>query len=173
MITKNFKMIMQDILQLSYNVYGAYPVKDVNNNTRYTVQKTPAAIQNMEVATQLDQAGIHIGSGTTAATEDDYKLQAQITSGFSSSVVQSHEMDNDGNDVLNLDVTITNTGSSSITINEIGYVLDVMTSGSQGANVGTGSRKLMLDRTVFGTPVTIEVGGYETIRYSLKTTLPT
>ncbi len=166
MITSNFKKFMLDVLQHSTSNYGAYPVKTVTNSTRYTVGQIHTSV-TVQVAKVANGNGIQIGSGNTAATENDYKLESQIISGFTASVNVSNIMDN-GTHVLIFDITITNTGDSAITISEIGYVQSVQVASTVGGS-GVSGYGFLLDRTVLPNPVTIAVGEYETIRYTLKT----
>lgn len=105
--------------------------------------------------------GIQIGSGTTPATIDDYKLEAPIAlSGGSSTVVCS--TDESGNPVRIY--TITNGSSDSISINEIGW-----TCTSYFRN-NTSSQTCLFDRTVLPQTVTIPAGGVGQIKYTI--TLP-
>ena len=165
MITANFKNIVRDILQ-KYSNYGAYPLKTTSNQTKYTVGSAPTPA-TLQVATTISNPGIFIGSGSTPPTENDYKLENMITSGFTGAVTYSHHM-NEGVHSLVYDITITNTSDSPITISEVGYAVTVACASSIGST-STSNATILYDRTVLPTPVTIAAGDFESIRYTLKT----
>lgn len=179
MVTKNFKTIIASILQRSQSSGssspGLLPIKDVSGNTRYLsdyyYSNFPSAI-NTNYTNSTTSIGVAFGTGTTNPTEDDYNLVATITSGLSASSPSiSHGLDASGNPYMNMDFTVTNNGSNSITITEAGYKQNVYCASSQG---GTSSSTYvcLLDRTLLDEPVTIAAGSYAVIRYTLKTILP-
>lgn len=105
--------------------------------------------------------GLLIGSGSTPATVNDYKLENQIKTGFSAIAAIS----NDNNSIasarqLLATTTITNTSSSDLVINEVGYARKYA-NGSIGWTV-------LLDRIVLDTPVTIAPNKTRTFEYRLK-----
>lgn len=171
MLTKNFKTQMAMILQRSNNDVGLLPIT-AYNGTEYYI--SPSGIPGINsptftVATSASAAGICIGTGNTAATENDYQLETPITSGFNTSVTQVVALDVSGNPYLQFDITITNTSGAAMTISEIGYRQNVRGSTTQGS---AGSNRVCLfDRTVLSSPVTIPAGENGVIRYTLKTVI--
>lgn len=117
---------------------------------------------NVQLSTS--QAGVILGSGSTPATFDDYKLESQITTGLSGTTVNS--ADEDYNRVST--ITLTNTSGGSITIGEIGIRAFIYT----GENSSSMSVAL-IERTVLDTPVTIEPGGVGQVTYTISMNYPT
>lgn len=110
--------------------------------------------------------GLIIGDGNTPPTIDDYKLENQITSGFSYRL--SYPTDNA--DVVSarkfiLNLSVTNTSSDNLTIREIGYIRS-----SQAMDYSW--NHYLMDRTVFDTPVVIAPGATKTFEYRLNMPRP-
>lgn len=167
MITQNFIYILRDIMQRAGARYGAYPLIDGPTKTFYTTQIAQDEQDSQYIGTT---PRVQIGDGNTPATRNDYKLENQLLTGFTKSVVYSHAIDNDGDHVLIMDVTITNTGSDALTIREIGYTIPTRVAATQGGGPLADTILVMLvDRTVLDTPITIEPNETKTIRYTLKT----
>lgn len=178
MITRNYKNILKDILQntgrypVEGGAYGAYLLKTPTNESVYTTQQPPQLPEYpTKVAKDNTSGGVVIGSGSTPAQESDYWLSNQITSGFDGYVSDAHQTDNDGNHGIVLSVIITNTGSSNLTIGEVGYSLRVLSSVHEGGDSSYASmlRNVLIDRTVLDSPITIGAGQAAIIDYVLKT----
>lgn len=178
MITRNYKNILKDILQntgkypVEDGAYGAYLLKTPTNESVYTTQQPPQLPEYLtRVAKDNTSGGVVIGSGSTPAQENDYWLSNQITSGFDGYVSDVHQTDNDGNHGIVLSVIIMNTGSSNLTIGEIGYSLHVLSSVHEGGDSSYTSmlRNVLIDRTVLDSPITIGAGQAAIIDYALKT----
>ena len=178
MITRNYKNILKDILQntgrypVEGGAYGAYLLKTPTNESVYTTQQPPQLPEYpTRVAKDNTSGGVVIGSGSTPAQESDYWLSNQITSGFDGYVSDVHQTDNDGNHGIVLSVIIMNTGSSNLTIGEIGYSLHVLSSVHEGGDSSYTSmlRNVLIDRTVLDSPITIGAGQAAIIDYALKT----
>lgn len=167
MITQNFIYILRDIMQRAGARYGAYPLVDGPTNTFYTTQIAQDEQDSQYIGNDYR---VQIGDGYTPATRNDYKLEHQLLTGFTQSIVYSHAIDNDGDHVLIMDVTIANTGSDALTIREIGYTIPTRVAATQGGVPLESTILIVLvDRTVLDTPVTIEPNETKTIRYTLKT----
>ena len=176
MITKNYKNHIYCILACrnDSNAKGMLPIRAYNNTVYYDNGYGYSSFPNnisTNLVTSASSTGIMVGTGTTAPTEDDYKLESQITSGISSSVNRDNGMDSNGNPYVQYDITITNTSSSSITISEIGYQQKIYATTTQGGTSAS-DRTCLFDRTVLDEPVTIPSGSYGVIRYTLKTIVP-
>ena len=171
MVTKNLKNILAATLQASSVVCGTLPVKGVDGKVYYICpqfSKFPSSLTET-FAASATAAGISIGRGDTAATDDDYNLESTITSGVSVSITsKTVGCDAPGAPFLEYVITVTNTGSSAISIKEIGY--------KQTVKAASGPRRTtsadvitLIDRTVLDAPVTIEAGDAGVIDYTLKT----
>lgn len=121
-------------------------------------------------AVATESAGIVVGSGDTAASENDYVLANKITSGLSATVAQSTAYDSETDKTSAYSViTLTNSTGSDIVIKEIGCYAVFGTATELGGtiNTGGGRRKCaLIDRTVLETPVTVPANGNAVIRYS-------
>lgn len=179
MITKNFKNLLAMILESAgtgQSNTAILPVKNVDNQTKYLSPNFGSSYYpyyvTRSVASSLT-SGIHIGSGDTLPTEDDYKLETQITSGISAgsaTVSISHE---NGNPYVNFIVTLTNTTANDIVIKEVGFAQTLYCGDTQGASATTNT-VLLLDRTVLENPLTVPANnGTAVLKYTLKTIINT
>lgn len=174
MRTKNFTNLMAMIFERCGVAKGLLPVVGRDGVTYYVGPTSPGNNSafpytgTWALQTNANNAGFCVGSGTTAADEDDYDLESQITSGISASVVVNPGLDESDNPYVAYDLTITNTGSESITIGEIGFKQSLYTT-TAADGTSFSNRTFLLDRTVLDTSVTIPAGSYAVIRYTLKT----
>jgi hypothetical protein len=109
-------------------------------------------------------AGVVFGNGADAVSMDDHELSGNVISTINTTAadVSSHEV---GCAEKVMIYTVTNTGSESITISEIGYY------GAVGT--GTTSTYALLERTLLETPITIEPGGVGQVTYTIRMNYPT
>jgi hypothetical protein len=98
---------------------------------------------------------IKCGTGTTAATEDDYDLEVEATD-LSCDVATT---DISGSNTKIYTTSFSNTSDSDIMVTEIGFFCNSYT--------GDGYGKFLLDRIVLDTPITIPAGGSKPITYEL------
>ena len=127
--------------------------------------------KNFDVTLTPEAYGISIGSGGTAPTEEDYNLESTITSGVSLQVSSKRTYpDADGNVISEINITVTNTGSSAVTVREIGLKLQFYCSYLPGLPKQDGTTgKMLADRTVLEDPITIEAGDAGVVTYRFKT----
>ncbi|MCI7503688.1 MAG: hypothetical protein MSA76_08525 [Clostridium sp.] len=181
MLTNNFYYLYADeLLNTGRNMGNKTLVDTTNDNTnRFTSSSYSglypfyAPTGNMIPATnkQTDGygdgcAGLLIGEGNTPPTVNDYKLEKQITSGFSCQL----SYQKNGYEVVDakkfmLILTITNTSKSDLVIKELGYI-------RSGQNNYYKNCNILLDRTVFDEPVTIVPGATKTFEYRLNIPQP-
>ena len=174
MLTKGAKRIMAaafampgtDFVERYY-----IPFKETTNLTRYAKLSNecwPAVnyygfLQNI---TGLS-SGIAVGSGNTAATDDDYTLENAIPyynlNGYVS--ILNISMKNDY-PCVELLVSVSNVGSSAFTVSEIGYFMRVYSKTSPDASSGI-TATMLIDRSVLSTPVTIAAGETKEIKYTI------
>ena len=100
--------------------------------------------------------GVLVGSGSTAATYDDYKLDSMITSGVtlvnnSGTLTQQSVFDGDTHHLRSVrSFTINNSSASNITINEIGLAIAANSTGTTANGYLT-----LVYREVLDSPVTL------------------
>lgn len=114
-------------------------------------------------------AGIYIGSDGTSPTKTNYTLGNVITDFASSDItpIQSN-IYNENTDLFSkcLDYTVTNITNNSITIREIGYIVQAYSNTTKGATASSSYTKaILIDRTVLDTPLEIPAGEARTLRY--------
>lgn len=105
------------------------------------------------------------GDGDTAPTLEDYGPAGEIISDIAVSRAGSYSTDDSGSTGSVL-FTITNGGSSAITIREI-CIYGMLNYGR------TNTIACCIDRTVLDTPVTIEAGGVGQVTYTIRMDYPT
>lgn len=169
MVTSNAKNLIKQLLS-SGETKGLLEAKDVGGTTRYIADLTsyPAVVEDSFTLTAAD-AGISVGSGSTAAADTDYQLETPITSGLTGRVVATSAVDSNGNAYIVFSLALENTTGSNITISEIGYKQEISASDSSEGTTAT-DRVFLLDRTVFDT-VTIAGGGQAVIDYKIKSAI--
>ena len=169
MITNGFKNLMKQVLSSGGTSQGLLPIVDVSGTTRYLADYTayPYTV-NTTFATTAAGAGISVGSGNAASTENTYQLANTITSGLSGTVTVSKTVDVNSNSTIVLELALTNTSGSDITISEIGYKQEFSASSTQ-SGTSTDDYVFLIDRTVLSSPATVTAGGSAVITYSLTT----
>ena len=181
MITKNFKELLRLLLIATADstYYGLCPIRNTDGERWYAAPKFisfPYTVPTIVTSSPAFNAFL-IGSGDKAFDEEDYKLEAPITEGFSmslSNTVISRETP--GDPYMQYTLTITNTGSEPITIKEIGYrqkfcgarTPDTFIPSTTQSGVIYASIVILLDRTLLDTPVVIPAGNSGVIDYKLK-----
>ncbi len=171
MFTKWWKNCVKGMIAGCQNTYAFnLPVKATNGTTYYFANMS-AYPGNVTVAFSLNNTsiGIHVGTGDTAATEDDYMLESLITSGLTGAITVIKGMDTNDLPYVTYNLVLTNTTSSDIVVKEIGMYQQESCGASAGATSSLSNRVFMVDRTVLDTPVTVPAGGNAAIFYTLKT----
>lgn len=106
------------------------------------------------VSNSTSGSAVVVGSGTTPPSVTDYKLGSQITT---VSGTASYQRVTDGaTDTFTIVATLTNTGTSSITISEVGLQLKA-----------TNNSTYMIERTLLEYPITIAPGGIGQVTYTI------
>lgn len=117
------------------------------------------------VVTSINSVGVMFGDGTTEVSKDDYQLSGNIISTISAAAADQ-STHNDGQAIKSTVYTITNTGSTPITISEIGYF----------GHVGYGNDNYictLVERTLLEAPLTIPAGGIGQVTYTIRMNYPT
>ena len=176
MITKNY----YKLLAFLFSVDGAINAKNYSGNDtpitngnahlslKWGYDTDDAWTASMGcIRTSLNSSpGVILGDGDTAPTPGDYKLAGEIVTGFTYSKTLKRVV-SDTAVTAKAIYTITNTNSTEITIKEIGLI------GSATSAPSNGAAKILLDRTVLDTPVTIPAGGIGQVEYTITFNLPT
>ena len=116
-------------------------------------------IGNLRKNTSDYNQGIIIGTGNSQATIDDYCMSGNIINTFNYSVAIDY-VKNDNEMVITAIYTITNTGSESFTIGEIGmYSINKLSSNN--------TNRILFERTALDSPITIEAGGVGQLTYTI------
>ena len=174
MVTKNWytqvktHMAMTTIPNSIKNLDGSlYTSGYANNNYGATAVAAMmfqySTVTLTHASNSIQSRGICLGSGTTAATIDDYMLENPISSGLSAMVTKVYDDEYNRTWVI----TLTNTSSDDITIGEIGYAGEAFYAAS-----GSYSTYALYDRTVLDSPITIPAGGVGQINYTIRFQFP-
>ena len=113
---------------------------------------------------RTDEYGVVVGTGSTAVTRDDYKLESQVPDGFADGqMVYGKTTVEDVNgdppsSVFRIIRTFTNEGSSTISIYEIGLIVKAQ------------NRYVLIARDVLDTAQDVPAGATLTVRYIFKVT---
>ena len=170
MVTRNFKELLGLVLGATSEVSALRPVKDVNGRLCYAspqFNNFPYSVST-SLTLQKTYAGISVGTGDTAATENDYNLESTITSGVSLALASKTSGCDGGCPYVEFRVTVTNTGSDAVTVKEICYKQQIAAVAKLGGR-SSSNTIVMLDRTVLSTPMTVAAGDAGIIVYRLKT----
>lgn len=140
--------------------------KDTTGNERFWCGGSSYSTWAM-IKTMTDgNGGCVIGSGDSPATDEDYTLESQITTGFTAGSPQYYcEFDSVNNQYhARVQYTINNTGSEDLVVKEIGYYRGMDYSNTLGG-LRAGSSHILLDRTVLNEPVVITPGTPGVVNY--------
>lgn len=116
--------------------------------------------------TYTGSGGVVLGTGTTPPSMNDYRLSGELITTVTSTAVITKEFDESGATITAL-YTITNTGTDSITIGELGL------KGNCSNSYSSESYMVMWERTVLDSPVTIQPGGVGQVTYTIRIEVPT
>ena len=171
MVTKNLKNIMRAVPVSINGVYGYIQVKDVYYRTKFMPFNFSSSFPtSLTLSTTLDAyaAGISIGRGSTPATENDINLEDTITSGVVMTLTKTeYGRKNVDKFYIRFTMTITNTTNDALIIKEIGYKQKV-----QATNrfywSGSSNYVILIDRTVFDTPLTIQSNDAGVLVYEIS-----
>lgn len=148
------------------DVYSGFYKNGVNCLTpTMTGDSYTASMRRIATTAGTSLSGILLGTGDTPPTIDDHRLAGDIITTIASSVAVSFEMEEDGASLTSL-CTITNSGSESITIREVGLF-----GKAKGGN--SESDAVLVERTVLDAPLTIEPGSVGQLTYIIKLNYPT
>ena len=108
--------------------------------------------------------GLIFGTGSTPATENNYSLENQITTGltFTSGSVNFFQV-SDGKYLAKVSHILTNTSGSEINIYEIGVVGQCYL----GTGSGSSTIDVLFERTVLTEPITIQPGESKLVTYEI------
>ena len=145
----------------NYKIIPVYPYSSIICNMLTTVcdENVGMGYTDNWLKTKL---GVVFGSGGTAATKEDYKLESYITSGLSitnESGVLRKQVHSNGSVVFTRSYILTNTSAADITVREVGLLV--------GVYDGTYHDPALVERTVLASPVTISPGGEALVTYSI------
>ena len=184
MFTNNFKKLMFNFLFGNKNTspstneapydFTSWPtLRNLSNYSRpiYTPSGYPYP-QNMwccarNALSTISRTGttgngyLMLGTGTTAPTADDYSLESPITTNLSCDSVSVSRTSL----TKTYTATFTNSGSSDITVTEVGFIVYIYYIQS---NSDEKSDSFLMDRTVLETPITIPAGESRTVTYELS-----
>ena len=169
MVTKNFKNLLGMMLQSAAATVGVLPVADVTGRIWYSPANFAfPGSRTAAVTTNATAAGISVGTGSTAATENDVNLENTLTSGVSLSVTTPTLGQEGGEPYIEYVVTVTNTSGAELTVSEIGYK-QTLKGTPKPDSTSASDVVCLIDRTVLDEAITLAANQAGTIVYRLKT----
>lgn len=178
MITKWYKATIASIMcavGTTSDSISSFAAKSILGTTYYIINTASNNISDLALfcsstlQTNTSSAGFRVGTGTTPPTENDYSLEAQITSGITGVVTRVYEAKSDYSGwVIKATLLITNAGAEPITITEIGAFDYIRANTAQNATGQGNQRLFMVDRSLLAVPITIPAGESGAIEYSVE-----
>lgn len=134
-----------------------------NSGTLRNVWHTTVNSLSTLDTTPTDGRGcIILGNGTNQGeSPEDFRLESQITTNLSCDSVSVSR----NTTVKTYTATFSNSGTSDITVTEIGYVSRIIYTYSNWNHIYD---NFLMDRTVLDTPITIPAGESRTVTYELS-----
>lgn len=156
--TRSCKNIAGNTFNIDYSK-SATEIRPGKYMNAVQISNTPATDATSAI---YSYSGLYFGTGRTPATKEDFRLEAQITSGITAQAGSVLEYASDDNQyVLYVDVVLTNESEAEIAIGEIGLFLPASpSSGNKWAGV-------LMERTVLDEPAVIAPGKSKLITYKL------
>lgn len=179
MITKAGKQAIQTFttwtkVNDTRNAVPMFPndsIRNVNNNECWMSLVDGNLLSNNQVQSYAGWDGIQIGSGSTAATENDYALANQITSDFTGTISYTERGIDNGSLYMEFGVLITNTGSSNMTIAEIGLVTSSTHVCDSSSGTSVFNTNILIDRTLLASAITIAPLETKLIKYRITSSM--
>ena len=172
MVTKNFyKMLaammttLQDFTATSFDG-STVTMNEYNWETRFEWNTLLSKLQTSANSSN----GVVLGDGDTPPTFEDYTLAGNLISNFVFTASTSTLKTDDSGATIRALYTITNNNSKEITIKELCLIVNA-TQFSSGSGLNA-KNKIVLDRTVLDTPVTIPAGGIGQVEYTITLNYP-
>ena len=126
-----------------------------------------------ETVSSSDQSPwLIIGSDNTAPSLSDYNLKSQITTGLSLGTTTRTAINDTDGRIKRYSCLATNISNSDIVVGEFGMVVIAVAASLPNVSTGGGYR-ILFDRTVLDTPLTIPANESATLIYDFKTLFPT
>lgn len=138
----------------------------ISSSSAYTLRKVwNSTVNSLSTlaTTPTDGLGcIILGNGTNhGESPEDFRLESQITTNLSCDSVSVSR----NTTVKTYTATFSNSGTSDITVTEVGYVSRIIYTYNNFNDVYD---NFLMDRTVLETPITIPAGESRTVTYELS-----
>ena len=160
----------QDNSRNSIPMFPSASIRNTGNEERWVSAVTGNLLSSTNVVSN-NWAGFQIGSGSTAPAETDYKLNTQITSGFSGSLSYTERGIDNGSLYMEFGLLITNTGSSNLTVAEVGIVTNNIKCCNSSSATSASNQDVMIERTLLSSPVTIAPTETTLIKYRVTSSM--
>lgn len=152
------------------NTNGGYPDSFLGLGYDYGTNTNTACPSMYKALNTMDGGGgIIFGDGNTPPTYNDYTLSGNLITTIATSTTVNKNIDDTGVTITSI-CTLTNNGSESITVAEVGLIGQLYTSTGAASQK---SYKALFERTVLETPVTIPAGGVGQVTYTVRFNHPT
>ena len=144
-------------------------IRNTSNQERWISYVSNALFNTFAFTNNAANSGFHLGSGTTAPTENDYKMETDITSNVTCTLAStSRGVDSNGKQYMEFVYTVTNTAASgNMTIGECGLVSSNINCCTSASATSASGNNILIDRTVLATPITIAPQGSAALKYRI------
>lgn len=178
MLTKACKQAIQTfpVWTTTNNTNNAKPmfptssIKNTSNQERWVsfVNGNLLSTLNINVNNGTN-AGFHFGTGTTAPTENDYKLQTDITTNFAASMNNYYRgIDANNKPYMKFIFAVTNTSSSSsLSISEIGLITQNIYVCTSSSATSATANTILIDRTLLDNVLVVSPLQTAAIEYTI------
>lgn len=133
-----------------------------NSGSPYYPDTLLSSFFSKTACTSTSNTGVAFGTGSTPPSLDDYWLSGDLITEISIVAQRITRANTEGGVGFTSKLTVENTGSDSIVINEMAIVAKCYKGGT------TANGSVMVDRTVLDTPLTLAPGEQGTIDYTFN-----
>ena len=156
---------------IGFTVMDANGMKQRFQSNKKSVDICSFGVNLHNLVTAANGSCVMIGTGRSAPTREDYKLESPVTSGItitngSFSVAEADEE----RLLLAANYTVRNDGTEELVISEIGAFSQVEAYPVSGSTTTITAAAVLMERTVFDAPVTIPPGESRMIQYAVRIT---
>lgn len=167
MLTNNFYNALQCVMSRANVAKGVIDYSGTARTMFFNTSNSPKYLfeyftnANKTVVTSVNSPGAAFGTGSTSPTPDDYWLSGDLITTIRIVATTVTVSIANGSYTFTNTMTVTNSGTDTVVINELGIM-------SNAHHDSSGLTAILLDRTVFDTPLTLAPGEQGVITYTFN-----
>lgn len=150
-------------------VFPTQSIRNTANEERWVCTLVGNLISTVGMADYDTWSGFSFGTGTTAPTINDYKIENFISGSDMSKVLTdtARGVDTNGKPYMEFTFVLSNRTSSTITVTEVAYVTNSIAVCDSASATSAFQNDILIDRTLLDTPVAIAAGDSASIKYRI------